>query len=395
MQEVILFYNGLGIPTRHILDSRGAIPSKIAADAKVAIQEVAEYSQKWHNRTSRSRSSETSDILAAIRTITYSWFLLDFIKSRKTGSETRHPMLNKENYVPWSSRLLRYAKSRPNEKLIYNSIMNDPYVRRMIPEPGDADREVLVNETFHEQTDDELTEKELIQKELQKVMAEPILNENMEKAQTESNLSITSNDINIELSKEFLEELQMNAYHRWIDEDVMDHIAKVLKMIDLIYIPGVDSHQLRMKVFPLSLADDVRKWWINEREEKIIVWEELVEKFFCKFYLESYDGEEEMLDEGDNWGINPLEFISRSDTEKEDELSQKKRKYSNISKSIDEKPNKRMCKAEKFEAIQYSLGPNKEYIAIRRCEYDICERNKDNTSKIYQDIFQKKDNGWK
>ncbi|GJZ53288.1 hypothetical protein Tco_0608173 [Tanacetum coccineum] len=40
-------------------------------------------------------------------------------------------------------------------------------------------------------------------------------------------------------------------------------------------------------------------------------WEELVEKFFCKFYPESYDGEEEMLDEGDNWGIDPLEFISR------------------------------------------------------------------------------------
>nr|GEY79188.1 hypothetical protein [Tanacetum cinerariifolium] len=72
-------------------------------------------------------------------------------------------MLNKENYVPWSSRLLRYAKSRPNGKLIHNSIINGPYVRRMIPEPGDINREVPVNETFHVQTDDELTEKELKQ----------------------------------------------------------------------------------------------------------------------------------------------------------------------------------------------------------------------------------------
>ncbi|GJR99258.1 hypothetical protein Tco_0315767 [Tanacetum coccineum] len=103
-------------------------------------------------------------------------------------------------------------------------------------------------------------------------MAEPILNENLEKAQIESNLSITSNDINIELNKGFLEELQMNAYHIWIDKDVMDHIAK--------------------------------------GEGKITVWEELVEKFFCKFYPDSYDGEEEMLDEGDNWGIYPLEFMS-------------------------------------------------------------------------------------
>ncbi|GJW30640.1 hypothetical protein Tco_0047515 [Tanacetum coccineum] len=72
-------------------------------------------------------------------------------------------MLNKENYVLWLSRFLRYAKSRLNGKLIYNSIMNGPYVIRMIPEPGDADREVPVNETYHEQTDDELTEKDLKQ----------------------------------------------------------------------------------------------------------------------------------------------------------------------------------------------------------------------------------------
>nr|GEY17714.1 hypothetical protein [Tanacetum cinerariifolium] len=79
------------------------------------------------------------------------------------GSENRPPMLNKENYVPWSSRLLRYVKSGPNGKLIHNSIINGPYVRRMIHEPGNLNREFLVNETFHVQTDDELTEKELKQ----------------------------------------------------------------------------------------------------------------------------------------------------------------------------------------------------------------------------------------
>nr|GEY22969.1 hypothetical protein [Tanacetum cinerariifolium] len=80
-----------------------------------------------------------------------------------SGSESRPPMLNKENYVPWSSCLLRYAKSRPNGKLIHNSILNGPYVRRMIHEPGDANREVTVTETFHVQTDDELSDKELKQ----------------------------------------------------------------------------------------------------------------------------------------------------------------------------------------------------------------------------------------
>ncbi|GJS84248.1 hypothetical protein Tco_0750789 [Tanacetum coccineum] len=67
MHEVALFYNGLDVPTRQILDSRGAIPLKTVADAKVAIQKMAEYSQKWHNGTSRTRSTETSDGLAAIQ----------------------------------------------------------------------------------------------------------------------------------------------------------------------------------------------------------------------------------------------------------------------------------------------------------------------------------------
>nr|GEX60427.1 hypothetical protein [Tanacetum cinerariifolium] len=62
------------------------------------------------------------------------------IKSQ-AGSESRPPMLNKENYVLWSSRLLR----------------------RMIPEPSDANREFNLTETFHLQTDDELSDKELKQ----------------------------------------------------------------------------------------------------------------------------------------------------------------------------------------------------------------------------------------
>ncbi|GJX00570.1 hypothetical protein Tco_0184483 [Tanacetum coccineum] len=79
------------------------------------------------------------------------------------GFKNHPPMLNKDNYVLWYSRLLRYVKSKPKGKLIYNSIMNGPYVRRMIPKPGDPDREVLFAETFHEQTDEELIEKEVKQ----------------------------------------------------------------------------------------------------------------------------------------------------------------------------------------------------------------------------------------
>ncbi|GKE37037.1 hypothetical protein Tco_1460442, partial [Tanacetum coccineum] len=43
------------IKEKIILDSRGVIPTMTTADAKKAIQKMAEYSQKWHNGTSRGR----------------------------------------------------------------------------------------------------------------------------------------------------------------------------------------------------------------------------------------------------------------------------------------------------------------------------------------------------
>nr|GEV35097.1 integrase, catalytic region, zinc finger, CCHC-type, peptidase aspartic, catalytic [Tanacetum cinerariifolium] len=91
------------------------------------------------------------------------------------GSEIRPSMLNKENYVPWSSRLLRYAKSKPNGKLIHISILNGSYVRKMIPEPGDANRDITVTKTFHLQTDDELSDKELKQIEVDDQAIQTIL----------------------------------------------------------------------------------------------------------------------------------------------------------------------------------------------------------------------------
>nr|GEW18932.1 putative reverse transcriptase domain-containing protein [Tanacetum cinerariifolium] len=51
-----------------IFDSKGAISTKTVADTKIAIQEMAEYSQKWHNGTSsKAKSTKTSDELAAIQ----------------------------------------------------------------------------------------------------------------------------------------------------------------------------------------------------------------------------------------------------------------------------------------------------------------------------------------
>ncbi|GJU18717.1 hypothetical protein Tco_1146683 [Tanacetum coccineum] len=84
-------------------------------------------------------------------------------------------MLNKDNYVLWSSRLLRYAKSKPNGKLLANSIKNGPYVRRMIHELDDPNNVPSVDESTHKQINDELTEIEVKQMEIDDQAIQTIL----------------------------------------------------------------------------------------------------------------------------------------------------------------------------------------------------------------------------
>ncbi|GKC94412.1 hypothetical protein Tco_1159854 [Tanacetum coccineum] len=76
------------------------------------------------------------------------------------GSENRPLILNKDNYIPWLSRLLRFAKSKSNGKLLVKSILEGLYQYRMIKEPGDPDCIPHVLPSSHLQTDDELTTEE-------------------------------------------------------------------------------------------------------------------------------------------------------------------------------------------------------------------------------------------
>nr|GEW12974.1 hypothetical protein [Tanacetum cinerariifolium] len=55
-----------------------------------------------------------------------------------------------------------------------------------------------------------------------------------------------------------------NAFNGINGDDIIDHTAKVLAILELIKIPNVDPNQLRLHVFPLSLTGDARMWWIDE-----------------------------------------------------------------------------------------------------------------------------------
>ncbi|GJR37162.1 hypothetical protein Tco_1212846 [Tanacetum coccineum] len=134
----------------------------------------------------------------------------------------------------------------------------------------------------------------------------------MEKAQTESSLAKpnTNDDMNIELNKEFLMELR------------------------------------------------------NEGDGKITTWKELVEKFLCKFYPLSRDGEDEMLGEGDNQGLDPLEFISRVNSifkkhRRVDGTTKKALLHSWINESWNKEPmNDIVSSDEECEEYDYGNPPN-------------------------------------
>nr|GEX78114.1 integrase, catalytic region, zinc finger, CCHC-type, peptidase aspartic, catalytic [Tanacetum cinerariifolium] len=70
-------------------------------------------------------------------------------------------MLNKDNYVSWPSRIIWYARSKPNGKMIVDPIENGPYLRRMIATTGEPYLPVPFPKTFHKQTDEELIESDI------------------------------------------------------------------------------------------------------------------------------------------------------------------------------------------------------------------------------------------
>ncbi|GKC52398.1 hypothetical protein Tco_1075143 [Tanacetum coccineum] len=69
-------------------------------------------------------------------------------------------MLSKKKYVQWMVRLIRYAKSKPNRKLLPNSILHGPYTYRIITTPGDPTQIPPIPQTTRIKTDMELTKAE-------------------------------------------------------------------------------------------------------------------------------------------------------------------------------------------------------------------------------------------
>ncbi|GJV72479.1 hypothetical protein Tco_1492474 [Tanacetum coccineum] len=114
----------------------------------------------------------------------------------------------------------------------------------------------------------------------------------MEKAQADRDSSLAKPKINInakiKVSEEHLKELRNNAYSGSEEKDVIDHIAKVLEILDSIKIPNMDTDRLRVHVFPLSLTG----------------------RFFCKYYPLSRASKNNVISNDEDNGPDYFEFVT-------------------------------------------------------------------------------------
>ncbi|GKB57467.1 hypothetical protein Tco_0913653 [Tanacetum coccineum] len=156
-----------------------------------------------------------------------------------------------------------------------------------------------------------------LKKELQEIVFE-----GMDKAHNESNPSITSNDITIELNKEFLDKLRKNTYYETYNEDVVEHIAKSHKKVD----------GRTQKVIFHS--------WMNGNWNK---------RYMDNGISSNNEWKESKYEKPPNNTSNSFfEAYDVHDIEKEKGQGQMKRKNDN---NNDVQPHIKICKTEKFEAI--------------------------------------------
>ncbi|GKC58811.1 hypothetical protein Tco_1086409, partial [Tanacetum coccineum] len=112
--------------------------------------------------------------------------------------------------------------------------------------------------------------------------------------------SLINNMHELRIGGEFLKILRGNAFNGMDGGDVIDHIARVVKITEWNKVLDIDKNRLRIHVFSKSLSNDAEKWWNDEIEGTTISWDELRDQFFHKYYPLSHTCNSEPPDDLDN-----------------------------------------------------------------------------------------------
>ncbi|GJZ11519.1 zinc knuckle CX2CX4HX4C containing protein [Tanacetum coccineum] len=91
------------------------------------------------------------------------------------------------------------------------------------------------------------------------------------------------NNVDFEIKSQFIKESRLNLFMGIQDKDAHEHVRRVLEIADLFYIPGVTHDVIMLRVFPITLIREARRWK-NMLPARSINTQDLLEKAFIWKY---------------------------------------------------------------------------------------------------------------
>ncbi|GKE21189.1 hypothetical protein Tco_1432701, partial [Tanacetum coccineum] len=180
--------------------------------------------------------------------------------------------------------------------------------------------------------------------------------------------------------REHLKELRNNAYGKTEDEDVVNHIAKVLEIYNLIKTHNMDTDRLRVDDEDEGPDYIEFKAWLNSKFYNHKRMDGMTKSAFTddikssdKEWEESYYGNPRMTNtdsffkpyldaqekgnsyEIEKWNVCNQKYRGGKISKVNDITLNNGSHFDNIK---DEQLNERVCRAKKFKVTKYSLGPN-------------------------------------
>ena len=80
---------------------------------------------------------------------------------------------------------------------------------------------------------------------------------------------------------------QNNLFHGLPIEDPYVHLAIYIEISNIVRLAGVPEDAVRLSLFSFSLSGEAKRWLHSFKGNSLKTWDEVVEKFLKKYFLES------------------------------------------------------------------------------------------------------------
>ena len=76
-------------------------------------------------------------------------------------------------------------------------------------------------------------------------------------------------------------------FHGLPNEDLYAHLATYIEICNTTRLAGVAEDAIRLSLFEFSLSGKAKRWLHSFKGNSLKTWDEVVEKFLKKYFLES------------------------------------------------------------------------------------------------------------